>query len=293
MVMNCSSAKGAGREVALILGGIATLPAMHRREWIRLTAALLGLGALSRNATAQVRTTVVNLPTRPGVTLRLLVLVPPQPRAVALLYPGGQGALLLTPSGDILRDGAGLLVRSRQLLLDQGLLVVLVDVPSDRQLPPYLAQARQSDAQLADAQALIAWIRSNSALPVWMLGFGEGTQSVVHAASQLEADQGPDGLVLLSPVLVDPATRALPQMRLDQVRVPVLVAQHQLDECPLSPFSAAHDLMELLRNAPRRQLLAFQGGTGRAHGCEAFAFHGFGGLEPDLMQQVAAWMLAR
>jgi len=51
--------------------------------------------------------------------------------------------------------------------------------------------------------------------------------------------------------------------------------------------------MAKLANTPRSQLLSFKGGQSKGDPCEAFAYHGFNGLEPEVVQQVAAWVLAR
>jgi hypothetical protein len=50
--------------------------------------------------------------------------------------------------------------------------------------------------------------------------------------------------------------------------------------------------MAKVDKAPRKQLLAFKGGITRGDPCEAFAYHGFNGLEPDVVQQIAAWITA-
>ena len=51
--------------------------------------------------------------------------------------------------------------------------------------------------------------------------------------------------------------------------------------------------MRQLGNAPKKQLLSFKGGENRGDPCEAFAYHGFNGLEREVVQQIAAWILAK
>ena len=48
-----------------------------------------------------------------------------------------------------------------------------------------------------------------------------------------------------------------------------------------------------LKDTPRSQLLAFKGGQNKGDPCEALAYHGFNGLEPEVVRQVAAWILAK
>ena len=54
---------------------------------------LIGIAALalSFTALAQPQPTVVDLPTRPGVTQRMLVITPPEPKAAVVLLAGGHG----------------------------------------------------------------------------------------------------------------------------------------------------------------------------------------------------------
>jgi hypothetical protein len=59
------------------------------------------------------------------------------------------------------------------------------------------------------------------------------------------------------------------------------------------PFSEVPSLMAKLTNTPRSQMLAFNGGNNRGDPCEAFAYHGFNGLEADVVRQTVAWMLGK
>ena len=88
--------------------------------------------ALSLTAAAQQPPTVVDLPTRPGVTQRMLVTPPPEPKATVILLAGGHGGLQLFQNGSFKWGEGNFLVRSRQLFADKGLMAVVVDAPSDR-----------------------------------------------------------------------------------------------------------------------------------------------------------------
>jgi hypothetical protein len=48
--------------------------------------------------------------------------------------------------------------------------------------------------------------------------------------------------------------------------------------------------MDGLSRAPRKELLTFDGGTSRGDPCEARAYHGFNGIEPDVVAKIAAWI---
>ena len=49
--------------------------------------------------------------------------------------------------------------------------------------------------------------------------------------------------------------------------------------------------MAKLVAAPRKALLAFEGGESRGDPCEAFAHHGFNGIEREVVFRIAEWIL--
>jgi hypothetical protein len=66
--------------------------------------------------------------------------------------------------------GAGnFLVRTRQLFAEGGIMVAVVDAPSDRQSQPYLEGFRQTPEHVADLKAVIAWLREKANPPVWIV----------------------------------------------------------------------------------------------------------------------------
>lgn len=258
--------------------------------WTRLAALwLLAVWALA--AHGQTAPRVVDLASRAGVTQRMLVLEPAAPKAAVILLAGGHGGLQITPEGALRWGQGNFLVRSRQLFVDQGLTVAVLDAPSDRQTAPYLNGFRQTPEHVQDIQAAMAWLRGQARVPVWLVGTSRGTQSAAYAATQLGGPDAPDGLVLTSTILSDRASRPVPAMELARLRIPVLVVHHEQDGCRACRFSDVPLLMDQLSNAPRHQLLTFQGGNDKGDPCEAFAHHGFNGLEAEVVARIAAWIL--
>ena len=236
---------------------------------------------------------VVDIPTRPGVTQRMLVLTPQNPKAVVILFAGGHGGLQLSPNGVFKWGEGNFLIRSRQIFADQELLVAVVDAPSDRQSSPYLAGFRQTPEHVADVKAVIAWVREQAKIPVWLIGTSRGTQSVAFVAAALTGEDGPDGLVLTSTILSDEKSRAVPAMPLGSLHIPVLVVHHEQDGCKHCAYSGISTLMEKLGGIPKKQLISMKGGEKRGDPCEAFAYHGFNGLEHEVVTQIASWILAK
>ena len=175
----------------------------------------------------------------------------------------------------------------------QGFTVVIVDAPSDRQSPPFLQGFRQKPEHAADIKAVIAWARDSARVPVWLVGTSRGTQSVAYLATELAGSDGPDGIVLTSTILKDGKGRSVPAMPLGKIRIPVLVVHHEQDGCELCSFALTPELMGKLGNAPKAELLALKGGESKGDPCEAMAYHGFNGLEREVVAQTATWILAK
>ena len=236
---------------------------------------------------------IVDVPSRPGITQRILVITPDKPKAAVILFAGGDGGLTLEADGRIPKLAGNFLVRSRQLFVEQGLTTVVIDAPSDKQSHPYMSGHRQTDDHVADVKAVITWLRQQSKIPVWLIGTSRGTQSAAHIATRLPVtDGGPDGIVLTATILSDPRSRAVPEMALDRIRIPVLVAHHRQDSCRACLYSDVPRLMERLTTPPRKELITFDGGITVGDPCEARAYHGFNGIEREVVQRIAAWITA-
>ena len=177
-----------------------------------------------------------------------------------------------------------MLFRSRR-----GLAVAVVDVPSDRQ---GLVGFRQTRDHVTDIKAVIAWLRQETKLPVWLVGTSRGTQSAAYIAIQLPPDAGgPDGVVLTSSMLLDKREWPVPNMSLDRISVPVLVVHHKQDGCRATLASDLSRLTNQLKHLKRTETLLFEGGKDEGDACEAFAHHGYNGIEADVVEKIAEWIL--
>jgi dienelactone hydrolase len=235
---------------------------------------------------------VVDIPTRPGVTQRFVYLAPESPKAAVVLFAGGHGGLQIQPSGSFKWGESNFLVRTRQLFAKIGLSVAVVDTPSDRQTPPFLGSFRQTPQHVADTKAVIAWMKQQAHVPVWLVGTSMGTLSAAFIATQAgPRDGGPDGLVLTSTMLTFDAGRPVPAMPLKNIVIPVLVVHHENDGCKYCAYRDMPLLMEKLSSIPRKELITFSGGVSRGDPCEAMAYHGFNGLEEEVVTRIAEWII--
>jgi hypothetical protein len=145
---------------------------------------------------------VVDIPTRPNITQRFLFLSPSNAKAAVILIAGGHGGLQIAPSGKLRWGANNFVVHNRGLFAERGLMVATIDAPSDRQSNPYLGGFRLRPDHPQDVKAVIAWIKQQANIPVWLVGTSRGTQSAAYlAVASAGADGGPDGLVLTSTIL--------------------------------------------------------------------------------------------
>jgi hypothetical protein len=257
-----------------------------------LGAALLGLilGAAPAGAQSE---RVIDVPTRPGVIERLLLIESPNAKATVILFAGGHGGLQIAPGGKIGWGAGNFLVRTRQMLAGHGVNVATIDSPSDRQAAPFLSGFRQSKGHVTDVKAVIAYLRQQANVPVWLMGTSMGTLSGAFVTTELPRESGgPDGLVLTSTILTFPGARAVPGMPLGFIKLPVLLVHHKLDGCEHCRPVDLPAVMDKLSAAPRKELMLFEGGTSRhPDPCEAFAYHGYNGIESDVVAKIAAWIV--
>lgn len=253
---------------------------------------LIGMLFLS-SLQAEVIQKVIDIPTRPGVKQRMLILTPKEPKAVLVLIAGGHGGLQISDDGTIGWGKGNFLIRVRQQFADLGFIVALTDAPSDRQSNPFLQGFRQTREHIADFKAILSWFRESSNLPIWLVGTSRGTQSVAYIATELLGTQGPDGIVLTSTILVDKKSNPVPNMSLEKIKIPVLVVHHELDGCQLCSFDEIPRLMRKFENVSRKELLSFKEGQTKGDPCDAFGYHGYNGIENEVVMQIATWILAK
>lgn len=228
---------------------------------------------------------------RPGVTLRILLVKAKAPQATAILFAGGHGNLGIG-SDDSLTWGSGnFLVRSRDLFADNGITVAVIDAPSDRQGPDGMAYGFRGSADHAtDIRAVMELLGAEFKLPVWLVGTSRGTESAANGGVRLQQDP-PAGIVLTSSITEDTQKgTSLLDMDLDKIRVPVLVVHHRDDECWVTLFDEAKRIVEKATAATVAEFLAFSGGETRGNPCQAKSYHGFLGIEDEVVKAIAEWI---
>jgi hypothetical protein len=234
-------------------------------------------------------TRMVTVSGRKAATQKFLAITPSQIEASVVLFAGDSGHLGLSDSGSIQELSGNFLIKSRHNFVQQGMLVAVVDTPSDRSS---LDNFRSSRAHAVDIGAVISWLRQAADVPVWLVGTSRGTISAAAVAGEL-ASGGPDGIVLTS-TLFGPSKRGtVYKAKIKAIKVPVLVVHHRNDACVSTPYSNAAAFMHQVSGAPRSELITIEGGVGNlGNPCGARSPHGFLGLENKVVKQITDWIKA-
>lgn len=225
-----------------------------------------------------------------GATVPILVQSPSktQPVAIAVLFTGGDGILKIekTPFGRTIRNSENFLIRSRAYFLDNDLMTVSIDGPTD--VPGSLDGFRGSEDHAEDVATVIAYLRKNYNLPVWLVGTSRGTNSVANAAIRLQGAKGPDGIVLTSTLTGDnPRGDHVLLYNLDQIRIPVVIAHHKKDLCSVTDPNEIGALKAALKNAKILATLWYDGGVPSGRSCEPHHYHGFIKIEATVVTDIA------
>ncbi len=225
---------------------------------------------------------------REGAEQVFLFMKVKRPVASVILFAGGGGTLNIE-NGVIGKD-TNFLVRTRFRFASEGFNVAVVDAPSDYR---NLRGARDTLFHALDIKGVIAYLREASNVPVWLIGTSRGTISAANAASRLK-EGGADGLVLTATVFEQSGGGGtLTDVDLGSITVPTLFAHHKKDRCFVTPYAAVAPHMKSLRNAPKVEQIAFEGGLpARGRFCGAKGPHGFLGIEDEVVRAIGNWIKA-
>ena len=166
--------------------------------------------------------------------------------------------------------------------------IAIVDIPSDQQTKPD-RHFRESAQQAQDIAAVLAMLRKDSSLPIWLIGTGSGTTSVLNAAIRLQKN-GADGIVLTSALTTETGGSLTPQ--LDKIHVPTLVMR-KADACRPPPQTDSSSMITALKNSPKAEELTVRAEVGAdTDPCQTPPSHGYLGLENQLVDKISRWIKA-
>jgi pimeloyl-ACP methyl ester carboxylesterase len=212
------------------------------------------------------------------------------------MFPGGLGNNPFSERDGRIVLGGNFLVRTARLFAARGILVAVIDTPSD-QTQGMDDPFRMGKAHLEDVTKVLQALEARAPAPIYLAGTSRGTLSAAALAASLE-DPNVKGLVLTTSLGNggrgrNPAVTVF-DAPLKRITVPVLVVHHQQDGCPGSPFAAAKGLPAALSGSAKVDFVAVSGGDPPgSEPCEAFAAHGYVGRERDVVGVIADWIAGK
>jgi pimeloyl-ACP methyl ester carboxylesterase len=252
----------------------------------------VGLLAASPPALAQ-KETVAEINTR-GQMLRFLLIKPDKPIGSVILLAGGHGILALSPDGKIGWGAGNQVVRTRAGYAKAGFVTATPDVTSDlKGVEGGVPGFRWSAEYATDIGALVRHLRG-IAPPVYLIGTSRAGLSVPSAAARLSGDAAPDAIVITSGMLVHindkqpSAERSVG--RLERIKQPTLLIYHEKDACPWTPASSAERFRKLLTGAKKVDIKFLKGGSARGDPCESRHYHGFEGIDGEVVRTITDWL---
>lgn len=192
----------------------------------------------------------------------------PSPKYVLILFPGGDGRVAAHQTGGKILFGKrnNFLIRSRLLLADNEFATVSTDASNDeKRFSLLLDRIRQLYPHAS----------------VWLVSTSRGTLAAAQVAGKYRDRL--DGVVFTA------SMEELRDIPLDAINVPKLFVHHVSDACKSTPYDAARELAAKL-NA---DFMTVSGGKTKGKPCQAFAYHGFNGLEEKVVDEIKNWIKAR
>lgn len=241
------------------------------------------------------REELLTLATRPGVTVRVLLMSPiTDPKGIVVYFPGGGGTLV----------GADGRIRFRQFLSrlsEQPFFIAALDMPSDH--AGGIAGTDRfitSKAYTEDIKKVIDLLGQKWSQPVFLVGHSGGTTTVAHLGAVLK-DQRIAGLILLAAITRQPPGGvSLSNLPLHEIPYPILFVHHRDDQCV--SFDGARQQISRLIKSPKVDFIEVLGGDpSGAHACSPFAIrqgppnygHFFAGKEREVFQAITDWIIGK
>ena len=250
-----------------------------------LRRALIAMALLVMGVLAHAEGPLFKVPTRSDVKTTLFWESVTGAKATVFLFPGGGGGFGKVEDGKPTSNN--FLVRSAPYFTANGFNVAIFGRPSDSEVLDYAD--RISDTHMADVRKVLDFVKTQSTVPVWIVGTSRGTISA--AATAIHVQGGIAGLVLTSSVVNYKKPGAVPKQDLAAIKVPVLVFHHSKDACIHCRPDEVPAAFKGFRNAPIKKLVFVDGGanpTGDV--CAGQHWHGFIGMEKEAVATISDWI---
>jgi hypothetical protein len=191
------------------------------------------------------------------------------PAYAVILMPGGRGILepRMDPNGKItFRMGGNFLIRSRALFATGPFVAASTDATTD----PNRMLAIVGDLQ-----------KRYGAIKVYVVGTSRSTESTMALAAPLDGRVA--GFVHSS------SMSAIATFDTRTFRSRHLIVLHKRDACRVTKPAAG----EAAHKSFGTELIEMDGGKSTGDDCEAFAHHGYNGIERETVDRIKAWIAAK
>lgn len=228
---------------------------------------------------------------RDGYSISALVTHHAKPQAfrhAIAMFPGHPGILKLREADGQFRFElrGNFLVRSRRHWLDDDILVVLIDAPSD-EWASFSQRFRASARYGADIEALVSDLSARYKVADWtFVGTSEGAISAFHAARM--NPQRVKRLIQTASVFSSSSNGpGLSDIDLGALPAATLWVHHENDPCR---YTSYRDAKDFAARSGKPLLTMRGGGPERGGACEAYTAHGFVGVERDAVRAMLSWI---
>ena len=228
---------------------------------------------------------LIKIDTRPDVTVSFYYMKREGAKATVVLLTGGAGGIGMK---DGIPTSNNFLVRSRDYFAANGFNVAIVGKPSDKD--DLDGSFRTSAEHIEDLKRVIGYLKKDNAVPVWLVGTSMGTISATAVASTISKEEL-GGIVLTSSITSMKKVGAVPYQKLENIRIPVLVAHHESDACKMCVPSDVPQIIHGLKNSPIKKEIFVKGGADpKGDPCQALHWHGFIGMEKEMVDIISGWI---
>jgi pimeloyl-ACP methyl ester carboxylesterase len=223
---------------------------------------------------------VIDIPVPKGKPQRILLYPAPAAEATVILFPGGDGVVGIRDNGTADRPGHTF-TRSMNLWENQRINAVLFDTPDGLGTN---GELRDDTDHINRISSVISYLRRKSSLPVWLVGHSNGTLSVAsYMNASPENEKNVSGLVILGTEHKVAFKRP--------VKLPILAVHHNQDGCNVTPMYASVKVIAAAKaTSPLSELIRMDGGRQESAPCKARSYHGFLGIEDELIARVGAFV---
>jgi hypothetical protein len=227
---------------------------------------LLALGSLAANAWAADELALVR-PGDAGAVAYVLTTGGGTPTYAVILMPGGNGILdpRMTNGRLTMRASGNFLIRSRALFASGPFVAASTDATTS----PDRILAIAGDLQ-----------KRFGPLKVYVVGTSRSTESTMALSAPLDGKVA--GFVHSS------SMSAIASFDPRQFKSRHLIVLHRLDACRVTRPSAG----EASHRSYGTQLIEMDGGKSTGDDCEAYAYHGYYGIEAQTVEKIKAWIVA-